>query len=1268
MARLSIHLLGPMQVTLDSQAVTRFETEKARALLAYLAVEADRPHRRDLLAELLWPERPAGAAGANLRHTLAALRRAIGDTPAAPGVGDQAVQPFLIVTRQTIQFNSASDAWVDTHTLLGLLHTTLPSGEQSIKSLEEAAALCRGAFLEDLSVTDCAALEEWLLLTREHLGRLAIETLHRLAERCEQIGDFRQALEHARRQVGLEPWDEQAQRQVMRLLAFAGQRNAALAQYETCRSVLADALGLEPETETTLLFQRIRDGRLEIPVRAREPLPAFGLPRFVLEESEEAPPPLFVARERELVRLAGFLDQALTGKGCVVLVAGGPGQGKTALLGEFVRRSMDAHADLLIARGDCAAYSGAGDPYLPFRDVMAMLTGDLEARWLAGSIGRDHARRLWKALPLVVPTLLASGSSLIGTLLDGDALLSRVALAMPDRAGWLERFRALAGPARTRAVDLEQGFLFEQVVGVLRALAVRHPLALVLDDVQWADRASIGLLFHLGRRLVQPGNRVLIVCAYRPEEIALGRGSEHHPLQKVLNEFRRLFGDVCVDLDEADRREGRSFVDAFIDSEPNRLGEDFRAALFHRTAGHALFTIELLRAMQERGDIIRDEADGAWIHGPRLDWEALPARVEAAIEERVNRLEPRLRKIAGAASVEGELFTAQVLAAVQKRAEKPLLQDLMSLERMHGLVREQGEAQAGSRRTVRFRFSHILVQEYLYRCLSRRERRLLHGQVAAALESLHEGHLDEIAVQLAYHFLKADDYSQAHRYSTLAAESAARRYAHEEAIKLYTQAIELAPRLALNTAALADLHRKRGLAYETLGNFEAARTDHETALRAGQIAGEHRVEWRALLDLAKLWTSRDYGSSRSFVDRAMESARNMGDPALLAASLNWVGNWHLNAENLVDAIGYHQQALEIAERLGDQGEMASTLDRLGLASVIRGDPTASVGYYDRAIVLFRQLNDRPGLASSLTGRGLAGSGAYTSLTLVSPALPVDARRDLEEALSITRETDSPSAESWALWSLSLLHTGQGQFGRALEAVHSALGIASAIGHREWMAGSRSILGALYVELFAPEEGRAQLRQALALSERLRSRHWIHHATGAMAAACLLLNDLAQTQTCLDSVLSPEAAMNTMHRRTCWARRAELALLQGQAPLALEIADRLIASAPGMAPGQVIPFLWKLKAEALAAAGRAEEAGSLLQAAVQHAQAAGERFLLWRIHASLGRLQSTMDRQPEAEEEFSTARELVGELADTIPGQGLRDSFLQRAYGMMTPSA
>jgi adenylate cyclase len=1260
MAHLAIRLLGPFEVTLDGEPVTQFETLKTRALLACLVAEADSRHRREALAEMLWPDRPEGAARANLRHTLRSLRLTIGDYEAEP--------PFLITTREAIALNPDGDAWVDAHAFAGSLADLERVQRPHPEALERALGLYRGAFLEGLSLPDSALFEEWRILKREQVQRQVLDLLSRLVAGYEHQGEYERALAHAWRQVDLEPWDEPARRRVMRLLARSGRRAEALAQYEACRTVLADELGVEPETETTQLAQRIRDGELEIlkPTHARPP--AFRPPRFLLEGADDASPPLFVARDQELARLAAYADQTLEGTGRVAFVTGGPGQGKSALLDEFVRRAMRAHPELLVARGDCNAYAGAGDPYLPFRDVMAMLTGDLEGRWLAGSIRRDHARRLWGALPLVMTSLLTWGPSLIGTLVDGDALLSRLADAAPEAYGWLEHLRTLAQQARTGAMDLEQSFLFEECARVLGAVAEQHPLALVLDDVQWADNASMGLLFHLGRRLAQAGSCVLIVCAYRPEELSPAQGAAHHPLEKVLREFKRTFGDVWVDLDLADQREGRRFVDAFLDAEPNRLGEDFRAALFHRTAGHPLFTIELLRSMQERGDLVRDEADGAWIQGPGLDWQTLPARVEAVIEARIDHLEPRLRRIVSVASVEGEQFTAEVLAAVQGAAVDPLLQDLWKLETLHRLVREQAEVQIGPRRAAAYKFRHILIQEHLYQRFSRAERRRLHGQVAAALEHLYRGNQGEIAVRLAHHFLRAGDDDPAFHYSDLAAERAARRYAHQEAITLYTQALELAARVAPDVATSAGLRCKRGLAYETLGRFEQARADYEIARQAGQTVGECSVEWRALLDLARLWSSRDYEQSRGFIDRALDLARRMGDPAVYAESLNWVANWHLNADDLPLAIEYHRQALTVVERLGDQRETASTLERLALASQMRGELAASLEYYERAISLYRRMDDQTGLAASLTGRGLAYcSGSFTAHTMVPPDRPADTLADLEEALRIARETNSPSAESWALWSLSLFHTGAGQYGRALETIQDSLSIATSISHREWMAGSRSILGHLYVELFAAEEAQLQLRQALALAERLHSQHWIHHATAALAGACCLLNDLAQAEARLDTLLSPGTPMDSIHKRACWARQAELALLQGRASLALEIAERLIASAPGRSSGKVIPYLWQLKAEALAAIGQPEEAGSLLQAAVRNAQVPGARFLLWRLHASLGHVHSTMGEAAEAEAHFSTGRQLVDELADTIRVQALRNGFLRGAHGLLRAS-
>ena len=175
--------------------------------------------------------------------------------------------------------------------------------------------------------------------------------------------------------------------------------------------------------------------------------------------------------------------------------------------------------------------------------------------------------------------------------------------------------------------------------------------------------------------MASAGARVFILSAYRPAEVALGRPltslapehgepaakRERHPLEKALSEFKRRFGEIEIDLEEAD---GRRFVEGYLDAEPNRLEDSFREMLTRQTGAHPLFTVELLRGMQERGDLIQD-AEGRWVEGSELDWEVLPGRVEAVIAERVNRLPKPLRGALRAASVEGEVFAAEVVARAQ---------------------------------------------------------------------------------------------------------------------------------------------------------------------------------------------------------------------------------------------------------------------------------------------------------------------------------------------------------------------------------------------------------------------------------------------------------------------------------------------------------------------------------------------------------------------------------------------------------------------------
>ncbi len=513
------------------------------------------------------------------------------------------------------------------------------------------------------------------------------------------------------------------------------------------------------------------------------------LPAFLEEAEVKTQRPVFVARERELEVLDSFLHNALEGKGGLAFVTGGPGRGKTALLEAFGRQAIDRYPDLLVVGGECSAFRGIGDPYLPFRRIMAMLTGDVEAEWTSGAINREDALRLWNTMPSTARTTVEYGPDLINVFVSGRDLMARVNSAVEVRSDWQERLGKLVERDRAGTPDIEQRNLFEQYVRVLKSVAIEHPVVIILDDMQWADGASLNLLFHLGRRL--EGERILILGAYRPEEVALGRGDSPHPLEKVLAEFKRQFGDFEVDLGKTIADESRQFVDAYLDSEQNRLSSDFRAALLAHTEGHPLFTVELLRNLQERGDIIQD-SDRKWVETGELDWSVLPARVEGVIEERIGRLEDDLKDTLTVASVEGVDFTAQIVARVREVKERALVRQLsQELDKVHRLVQEHGILEILKHRLYQYRFRHQLFQQHLYNGLGDFEQTELHREVGSILEDVYGERVMDIAPQLAYHFTEGGESERALEYLLQAGDQARMIYAQTEAIEYYQRAISI---------------------------------------------------------------------------------------------------------------------------------------------------------------------------------------------------------------------------------------------------------------------------------------------------------------------------------------------------------------------------------------------------------------------------------------------------------------------------------------------
>jgi len=1250
MARLCMRLFGTFQVTLDGTAVSGFASDKVRALLIYLAIESDQPQRREKLAGLLWPDFPEASAHANLRTALANLRQVIGDASTTP--------PYLFISRQTIQFNRASGAWIDIDSYTELLNLA------DLTSLEQAARLYRGDLLEGFSLGDASPFEEWALLERERYRRLVMDALGRLTDGCLQRGDYERALRHAWRQVEMDPWRETAHQQLMRLLALSGRRGEALAQYEIVSRLLAKDLGVPPAEATVALYNQIRSGQW---AASSQP------PRLARERAGEPPPflshdqsvdtdgPVFVGREGELAALGACLDLALTGQGRAFFVCGEAGSGKTALMAEFARRAMETHRDLLAASGACSAYLGFGDPYFPVRNILAMLTGALQAQWITGFTSLGHARRLWAAMPSMIEALIDFGPQVLDLFLDQESLLARASQAAPSTDPWLHRLQQRLDRQGFRHEQLDQNQLFQQTTNVLRHLSHAHPLLLIIDDLQWADTASLGLLFHLGRRL--QGNRILLLAAYRPEEVDLGREGQQHPLQKLVAELQRTYGDICLDLDQVEESQGRVFVDAFLDTEPNQLGAGFRNILFQRTAGRPLFTIELVRAMQERGDLFQDEA-GCWTVGPALDWGILPARTEGVIEERLGRLEEGLREILEVACVEGERFTVQVVARVLRTEEHALLRSLsQQLERRHRLVGWLGGVQVGEQRLVRYRFAHALFHQYLNTSLSPGQSQLLHREIATALEELYQGHTAAIAPQLAQHYAQAGDELRALRYLTLAADSALASYANQVAETSYLRALDLAQK----GTGRAHLLEGLGRALARQSRFAEALKVWREAIELSRALGDVECVARLYARSSRAaWWGGNGPMSRQLCEEGLKQSatapESPGRARLLheAARANYFGGTPDQGRPLCE------QALAMAERFGVVDVQADALITQGI--LLAGQaPQDALKALTKAVQLAEGAN-LPNVAFR----------AHANLALVKGVIYgwQAACDETQHAVQLGRQAGSVAQEILALYNLLEGHIVLGELEQALTTLSRIRQLATELDDPDASDNRiRRLEAAVLLYQGEWHQSASRLRMAQAEARRQNDLQALFNADLLLARALLEAYALAPQAAAGDWDEAERALIEGMELgraigdadTNAWCRAYLMAVFIGEGRL--DEARALLAEARSLAkdwpfPSVQVPLLWGEARMATAERRWAEAltaletlADSCAQGAMRWEQA--RTLVDWAaVYASRGepadisRARSLLQESHALFQEMGIPRyaELVQERLGTLPGQ------------------
>ena len=1111
---LKLNLLGEVRICLEKSVDSEprdsevrlpgLESSKPGALLIYLAVEAGRSHARQSLAELLWSDRSQVEAHNSLRFALSNLRTALQDR--------NLPEPFILADRHQVRLNPRASTWVDVvefeQQAAAFEKQAAVGLRPPVQKLQAALNLYQGSFLSNFKLGDSLPFESWVLNKGEQMTRHHTRLLQILAITHESAGNYAQAEEAYRTILAKQPWNEEAHRFLIRLLAAGGQRWAALGQYEACRQALMNELGVEPERETTLLYEEIK----RIPSRHSSEF-EYTPEKDSTSATSEAQPAdsalpsthpgesLFVARENELSRLEVFLQHMLAGKGQVVLITGEAGSGKTALLREFCLRALTNHPDLLAVGGQCSAYTGLSQPYLPFIESLQMLAGDGNFSTWMGDIPAG-VKRLEAAAPLVAQTLVEKAPALLDRFVDRGSLAST---SIPVRQ-----------EGKLNSTALDSRLLFEQVSRLLLGVSRRYPLILALDDLHWIDSGSAALLFHLARRI--SAGRVLILAAYRPGEIA-------DQMLNVITELQRQGGDISIDLDKIDQN---AFVAAYLQRDPllqpHRLEESFQTALARHTGGNPLFTIEILRSLQARGNL-RREQDGTWVNTPDLDWIRLPERVEAAIAGRIARLSPEWRDWLSTASVEGDSFTAEAVARVHSLDPHTLVRDLSGpLGMAHGayhLVQAEGvqwvhaggpEAQA--RPLSIYRFTHILFQTYLYQSLDQVERSRRHATLGQALEALYGEQPGEIsrpdfdphAASLAWHFEVGGLPARAAYYHLQAGKRAVFLGAAPTAIEHYQRGLELLDSLPPDSEL--PIPEQRRLEIE----LNLALTAPFILTSSGWGGPERQVAIQRALDLFK-----ETGTENEWFTFFL---------ALYAQADALHGR-----NELPQAAQLGEQMLAMAMEHGGLA-LALAYFNLGLTHLFRGNPLEGRRSLENSLSVYQAAGEPPTMA--LLRRDLKASClAFMAIAQLSLGYPDQAQKLITQAYQRAQRFKSLLNLAGTLLIAGYVAGYRGEFPNLLNIANELLEVSQAEEMRFFQAVGLTMKG--YGEVMLASEripicdstqasagGMALIQQGMQLLETTGTRATHGLWVSMLATACLQSGQFEAGLAHIEQVLAPSA--------------------------------------------------------------------------------------------------------------------------------------------------
>ncbi|MBZ0291320.1 MAG: AAA family ATPase [Anaerolineae bacterium] len=771
--------------------------------------------------------------------------------------------------------------------------------------------------------------------------------------------------------------------------------------------------------------------------------------------------------------------------------------------------------------------------------------------------------------------------------------------------------------------EAEKHRLFEVLVRIYQQLSATG-LLLIFEDVHWSDATSMEFFRTLTRRI--RSLPIMVALSNRPVE-------SNNEVTTLQDYIQRANNGHSIRLNPLTRAETERLTHAVLQSnEP--IHPNLLETIDTLAQGNPLYVGQILYMLQQNRQI--NLVNGSWIVTSATGVVQIPQSITQTIQKQLDQLESNEKEVLRYAAVAGREFDLSILQQLGDFDDMSLLRlikRLIDLRFFEEVSRD------------RFAFRHALLRQGIYTSMLIWERQIIHQKLLQHFKQL-DADTHHYLADLSYHSYQSEAWESALEYGILAGKYALSLHSPRAALEHFNHAIEAAQQL--DKGDIWDLHIERGKVFGSLGKFQSADEDYQTALRIAEVSQNQEAAWQTLLALAMLWAARDYAPVKDYCERALHVAQQVGDAAKIAFSLNRLGNWYLNTGQSESALARYEEALSIFDAIDDLSGKAETFELLGMAASNMLQLKKAEIYLHRAIELQRKLDHRQTLISSLADLGLMTINIGMIL----------------EAIEIARHIGLYSAEAYTYVCAANLYAIYGEFSQGLSYVERAIDLAQAIDHTQWLAAAHLRAGLIYLALFDLEKAAEHAKSGTLLAEQAGSQIFAYRAVGLQASIYVARHRLDEADALLND---PQSQSRSLRRQfEVIAAESELAIARGQPEKVIAVGEQIehmFSTQEETIYGAAhrvfhVPYM----AQALMMLDRREKAIDVLENAKQICTENGIFSILWQLDILMGKILAQSD-EIAAENCFQQAQVAVLLLAETVPADW-RQNFLKTALKMI----